>query len=68
MYSLYCAPLVKIVVSMATRGYLLTKAGQDRLKEGGMEGAYLGEDGLIHVPGKRTTLYSKPAPRQNKVP
>ena len=29
-----------------------------------MEGAYLGEDGRVHIPGKRVTLYSDPSPPQ----
>lgn len=40
----------------------MTEAGRERLKEGGMEGAYLGDDGRVHIPGKRVTLYSKPSP------
>ena len=45
------------------RGYLVTtEAGRARLKEGGMEGAYLGDDGRVHIPGKRVTLYSDPSP------
>lgn len=50
----------------ANRGYLLTEAGKERLKEGGMAGAYLGNDGHVHIPGKRLTLYSKPSPPQDE--
>lgn len=62
-----CWSVSIVLLSVMKRGYLLTEVGQERLKEGGMEGAYLGEDGRVHVPGKRTTLYSKPAPPQHKV-
>ena len=45
------------------RGYLaLTEEGKTRLKEGGIEGAYLGPDGRVHIPGKRVTLYCDPSP------
>ena len=44
------------------RGYLLTEAGQKRLAEGGMEGAYLHPDGRVAIPGKKTTLYTGIAP------
>ena len=45
------------------RGYLaLTEEGKTRLKEAGIEGAYLGPDGRVHIPGKRVTLYSDPSP------
>ena len=40
----------------------MTEEGRERLREGGMEGAYLGEDGRVHIPGKRVTLYSDPSP------
>ena len=40
----------------------MTEEGRERLKEGGMEGAYLGEDGRVHIPGKKVTLYSEPSP------
>ena len=30
-----------------------------------MEGAYLGKDGRVHIPGKRVTLYSPPSPPQD---
>ena len=42
----------------------MTEEGKARLKEGGMEGAYLGEDGHVHIPGKKVTLYSEPSPPQ----
>ena len=42
----------------------MTEEGRERLKEGGMEGAYLGDDGRVHIPGKRVTLYSEPSPPQ----
>ena len=46
-----------------SRGYLaVTEQGRQRLKEGGMEGAYLGPDGRVHIPGKKVTLYSEPSP------
>ena len=32
------------------------------MKEAGIEGAYLGPDGRVHIPGKRVTLYSEPSP------
>ena len=45
------------------RGYLaLTEEGKARMKEAGIEDAYLGPDGRVHVPGKRVTLYSEPSP------
>ena len=62
-----------------SRGYLLTEEGKQRLtviimitkiiiiiivQEGGMEGAYLGKDGRVHIPGKRVTLYSPISPPQ----
>ena len=50
----------------AHRGYLLTEAGQHRLAEGGIAGAYLDPDGYVAIPGKRTTLYSKPAPTREE--
>ena len=50
----------------ANRGYLLTEAGKQRLKEGGMDGAYLGNDGHVHIPGKKLTRYSKPSPPQDE--
>lgn len=40
----------------------MTEEGRERLKEGGMEGAYLGDDGRVHIPGKKVTLYSEPSP------
>ena len=43
---------------------MMTDEGRARLNEGGMEGAYLGEDGEVHIPGKRVTLYSEPSPPQ----
>ena len=27
-----------------------------------MAGAYLGDDGRVHIPGKKVTLYSDPSP------
>ena len=42
----------------------MTEEGRARLKEGGMEGAYLGRDGEVHIPGKKVTLYSQPSPPQ----
>lgn len=45
------------------RGYLaMTEEGKARLKEGKIEGAYLGPDGRVHIPGKKVTLYSEPSP------
>ena len=45
------------------RGYLaLTEEGKARMKEAGIEDAYLGSDGRVHIPGKRVTLYSEPSP------
>ncbi len=45
------------------RGYLaVTPEGRERLKEGGMEGAYLGPDSAVHIPGKKVTLYSEASP------
>lgn len=32
------------------------------LQEGNMAGAYLGDDGRVHIPGKKVTLYSEPSP------
>lgn len=71
---------LKIVVSRITgcqvfppvysphRGYLaVTKEGRERLKEGGIEGAYLGPDGRVHVPGKKVTLYSEPSPTKEEM-
>lgn len=50
-------------ISLVYRGYLVTtEEGKERLREGGMEGAYLGEDGRVHIPGKKVTLYSEPSP------
>ena len=43
---------------------MMTEEGRTRLKEGGMEGAYLGKDGEVHIPGKKVTLYSEPSPPQ----
>ena len=40
----------------------MTEEGKHRLKEGGIEGAYLGPDGHVHIPGKKVTLYSEPSP------
>ena len=40
----------------------MTEEGKARLKEGCIEGAYLGPDGRVHIPGKRVTLYSEPSP------
>lgn len=40
----------------------MTREGKERLAEGGMEGAYLGTDGAVHIPGKRVTLYSEVSP------
>ncbi len=40
----------------------MTAKGKERLKEGGMEGAYLGPDGAVHIPGKKVTLYSEESP------
>ena len=50
----------------AHRGYLLTEAGQHRLAEGGIAGAYLDPEGYVAIPGKRTTLYSQPAPTREE--
>ncbi len=45
------------------RGYLaVTEEGVARLREGGLEGAYVGPDGRVHIPGKRVTHYSDPSP------
>ncbi len=50
------------------RGYLaVTEEGKARLIEGGMEGAYLGPDGFVHIPGKRVTLYSQPSPTKEEM-
>ena len=40
----------------------MTEEGKARLKEGNIEGAYLGPDGRVHIPGKKVTLYSEPSP------
>ena len=40
----------------------MTEEGKARLKEARIEGAYLGPDGKVHIPGKRVTLYSDPSP------
>ena len=40
----------------------MTGEGKARLEEGKIEGAYLGPDGRVHIPGKRVTLYSEPSP------
>ncbi len=40
----------------------MTEEGKERLKEGGMEGAYLGADSMVHIPGKKVTLYSEESP------
>lgn len=45
----------------------MTEEGKARLKEGGMEGAYLGPDGYVHIPGKRVTLYSEPSPTKEEM-
>ncbi len=45
----------------------MTEEGRQRLKEGGIEGAYLGPDGHIHIPGKRVTLYSEPSPTKEEM-
>ena len=45
----------------------MTEAGKERMREGGLEGAYLGPDGRVHIPGKRVTLYSKPSPPLDEV-
>ena len=31
-----------------------------------MDGAYLGPDNRVHIPGKKVTLYSQPSPPQNE--
>ena len=50
------------------RGYLaVTEAGKERLKEGGIEGAYLGPDGFVHIPGKKVTLYSEVSPTKEEM-
>ena len=50
------------------RGYLaVTEEGKQRLVEGGMEGAYLGPDNQVHIPGKRVTLYSDPSPTKEEL-
>ena len=53
-------------LNSAHRGYLLTEAGQHRLAEGGIAGAYLDPEGYVAIPGKRTTLYSQPAPTREE--
>ncbi len=40
----------------------MTEEGKARLKEASIEGAYLGPDGRVHIPGKKVTLYSEPSP------
>ena len=40
----------------------MTEQGKERMKEAGIDGAYLGADGRVHIPGKRVTLYSEPSP------
>ena len=40
----------------------MTEEGKARLKEANIEGAYLGPDGRVHIPGKKVTLYSEPSP------
>ena len=45
----------------------MTEEGKARLREGGMEGAYLGPDGRVHIPGKRVTLYSEPSPTKEEM-
>ena len=40
----------------------MTEEGKTRLKEANIEGAYLGPDGRVHIPGKKVTLYSEPSP------
>ena len=56
---MYCDPYEYMLLC---RGYLaVTEEGKERLKEGGIEGAYLGPDGYVHIPGKRVTLYSEPS-------
>ena len=50
------------------RGYLvMTEEGKARLKEASIEGAYLGPDGRVHIPGKKVTLYSEPSPPLEKL-
>lgn len=57
-----------IAVLSLARGYLaVTEEGQARLAAGGMEGAYLGPDGRVHIPGKRVTLYSEPSPSKEEM-
>ena len=65
LHGLYCYEVLFCSLLPCYRGYLvLTEVGRARMKEGGMEGAYLGEDGRVHIPGKRVTLYSDPSPPQ----
>ncbi len=45
----------------------MTEEGKARLKEGGLEGAYVGPDGRVHVPGKKVTRYSEPSPPREEV-
>lgn len=45
----------------------MTEEGKARLQEGGMEGAYLGPDGHVHIPGKKVTLYSEPSPTKEQM-
>ena len=60
------AQLFPVGCFICCRGYLLSSEGKERLKEAGMGGAYLGEDGRVHVPGRKVTLYSKPSPPQEE--
>ncbi len=52
---------------LSHRGYLaMTEEGKARLKEGGLEGAYLGQDGHVHIPGRKVTRYSEPSPTKEE--
>lgn len=57
---------MKYYLNPENRGYLLTEKGEQRLKEGNMAGAYLGDDGRVHIPGKKVTLYSEPSPPKDE--
>jgi len=67
-YSCTSPDFPSFYLSSLCRGYLaVTEEGKERLKEGGMEGAYLGPDGYVHIPGKRVTLYSQPSPTKEEM-
>lgn len=60
--------LMAYYLNPENRGYLaVTEEGKARMKEGGIEGAYCGPDGRVHIPGKRVTLYSDPSPSREEL-